>query len=170
MTDDGPTASAAATWGQNKVMITADLIIPDLKATSKKQAFRSISEAMVPVIGGAPDILFDALMARERIGSTGIGTGVAIPHVKLPHIDRIYGVLVRLEKPVDYDAIDNEPVDLIFMLLVPAESKTTQHLKVLAHISRFLKDEETCQALRATNEQAKIAELLVEWTRAQAAA
>lgn len=151
-------------------MITADLIIPDLNVTSKKQAFRAIAEAMVPVIGGAPDVLFDALMARERIGSTGIGAGVAIPHVKLPNIERIYGVLVRFAKPIDYDAIDGEPVGLIFMMLVPAESKTTQHLKVLAQISRFLKDEETVQAIRATNDQAKIAELLVEWTRAQAAA
>ena len=150
-------------------MITADLIIPDLKATSKKQAFRSIAEAMVPVIGGAPDILFDALMARERIGSTGIGGGVAIPHVKLPHIDRIYGVLVRFSSAVDYDAIDGDPVDLVFMLLVPEGSKTTQHLKVLALISRFLKHEETCEAIRATCEQEKIVELLTEWTRSQAA-
>jgi len=150
-------------------MITADLIIPNLQATSKKQAFHQISEAMVPVIGGSPDILFDALMARERIGSTGIGAGVAIPHVKMPGIERIYGVLVRFEKPIDYDAIDGEPVDLVFMMLVPDSSKTTQHLKVLAHISRFLKDEETCQAIRSTCEQEKIAELLVEWTRSQAA-
>lgn len=124
---------------------------------------------MVPVIGGSPDILFDALMARERIGSTGIGDGVAIPHVKLHGIDRIYGVLVRFETPIDYDAIDGAPVDLIFMMLVPESSKTTQHLKVLAHISRFLKDDETCQAIRNTCEQEKIAELLVEWTRSQAA-
>lgn len=150
-------------------MITADLIIPDLKATSKKQAFRTIADALVPVIGGSPEFLFDALMARERIGSTGIGGGVAIPHVKLGHIDRIYGALVRLETPVDYDAIDGEPVDLIFMMLVPEDSKTTQHLKVLARISRFLKDNETCSGIRGTCKQEKIAELLTEWARNQAA-
>lgn len=151
-------------------MVTADLIIPDLKVTSKKQAFRAIAEAMVPVIGGAPDLLFDALIARERIGSTGIGAGVAIPHVKLPHISRIYGVLTRLGTPVDYDAVDGLDVDIIFMLLVPEDSKTTQHLKILAQISRFLKNEDTCQALRATAEEQRISDLLAEWTRAQAAA
>ena len=83
--------------------------------------------------------------------------------------DRIYGALIRLDGAVDYDAIDGEPVDLIFMMLVPADSKTTQHLKVLAHISRFLKHEETCQAIRATCEQEKIATLMVEWARSQAA-
>ena len=150
-------------------MISADLIIPNLEATSKKQAFRAIAEAAIPLLGGPPEPLFDALMARERIGSTGIGGGVAIPHIKLPNAKRIYGVLVRLVKPVDYDAIDGAPVDIIFMLLAPSESKTTQHLKVLAHISRFLKDTGTCQNLRATCEQQKISDLLIEWARSQAA-
>lgn len=150
-------------------MISADLILPDLRATSKKQAFRAIAEAVAPLAGGDAEAVFDALMARERIGSTGIGGGVAIPHVKLECVDRIFGVLARLDAPVDYDAIDGAPVDLIFTMLVPAASRTTQHLKVLAHVSRFLKDARTCEALRGTQEQKKIAELLIEWSRSQAA-
>jgi nitrogen PTS system EIIA component len=150
-------------------MITADLIIPDLKATSKKQAFRQLAEATVGIFGGNPEHVLDALMDRERIGSTGIGQGVAIPHIKLGHVSRLYGVLARLEKPIDYDAIDTKPVDLIFMLVAPAESKTTQHLKMLAHISRLLKDENTCQAIRSSCEQAKIAEVLTKWAQSQAA-
>ncbi len=86
--------------------------------------------------------------ARERIGTTGIGGGVAIPHVKVPGVSRTYGVLARMHAPLDYDAIDGEPVDIIFMLLAPAESKTTQHLKVLAQMSRFLKDSTMVAALR----------------------
>jgi len=149
--------------GNIPCMITADLIIPGLKATSKKAAFRAIAEACVPLLGGSPEVLFDALMARERIGTTGIGGGVAIPHVKLPSAERVYAVLVRLENPIDYDAIDGAPVDLIFMLLAPSESKTTQHLKVLAQVSRFLKDQGTCQHLRGTDCADKIGRLLENW-------
>lgn len=150
-------------------MITADLIIPNLSASSKKKAFRAIAEEIAETIGGDADDLLNALMDRERIGTTGIGCGVAIPHIKVPNTERMYGVLVRLEEPVDYDAIDGEPVDIIFMLLAPAESKTTQHLKMLAHISRFLKDEKTCAALRAAEEAKHMTALLTEWANSQAA-
>lgn len=150
-------------------MISADLILPDLRATSKKQAFRSIAEAVAPLVGSSVEAVFDALMARERIGSTGIGGGVAIPHIKIEGMDRIFGVLARLDSPVDYDAIDGAPVDLIFMMIVPAESKTTQHLKVLAQISRFLKDSDTCETLRSSSERKKIEDLIAEWARSQAA-
>lgn len=150
-------------------MISADLILPDLRATSKKQAFRSIAEAVSSLVGSPAEAVFDALMARERIGSTGIGGGVAIPHVKIDGLNRIFGVLARLDSPVDYDAIDGAPVDLIFMMLVPAESKTTQHLKVLAQISRFLKDGDTCETLRSCSERKKIEDLINEWARSQAA-
>ncbi len=150
-------------------MITADLIIPDLKATSKKQAFRHLAEATVPIFGGNPENVLDALLDRERIGSTGIGSGVAIPHIKLKHVKKMYGILARLETPIAYDAIDDKPVDLIFMLVAPADSKTTQHLKMLAHISRLLKDDRTCSAIRSCCEQSKIAEVLNDWAKTQAA-
>jgi PTS system nitrogen regulatory IIA component len=150
-------------------MITADLIIPDLKATSKRQAFRQLAEATVPLFGGNPENVLDALLDRERIGSTGIGCGVAIPHIKLAHVKKMYGILARLDKPVDYDAIDSKPVDLIFMLVAPADSKTTQHLKMLAHVSRLLKDTRTCNAIRGTCDQSKITELLDQWAKTAAA-
>lgn len=150
-------------------MITADLIIPALEATSKKKAFRAIAEEIAEKIGGDADSLLTALLDRERIGTTGIGQGVAIPHIKIAGAERMYGVLARLEAPVDYDAIDNLPVDIIFMLLAPAESKTTQHLKMLAQISRFLKDPKICDALRSASEAETIANVLTEWSSAQAA-
>lgn len=150
-------------------MITADLIIPALEATSKKKAFRAIAEEIAVQMGGHADDLLAALLDRERIGSTGIGQGVAIPHIKIAGADRMYGVLVRLETPVDYDAIDGLPVDIIFMLLAPAESKTTQHLKMLAQISRFLKDTKTCDAIRAAAETETLTAILTEWANSQAA-
>jgi PTS system nitrogen regulatory IIA component len=150
-------------------MITADLIIPALEASSKKKAFRAIAEEVAVQIGGHADDLLGALLDRERIGTTGIGQGVAIPHIKIAGAERMYGVLVRLETPVDYDAIDNLPVDIIFMLLAPAESKTTQHLKMLAHISRFLKDAKTCDAIRAARETESLTAILTEWANSQAA-
>lgn len=154
---------------RDKCMISADLIIPALEATSKKKAFRAIAEEIAEKIGGNADDLLTALLDRERIGTTGIGQGVAIPHIKIPGAERMYGVLVRLETPVDYDAIDNLPVDIIFMLLAPAESKTTQHLKMLAQISRFLKDAKTCDAIRSAKETETLLGVLTEWVNEQAA-
>lgn len=151
-------------------MISADLIIPNLPATSKKQVFQAMSEQTAPLFRGDADALLTALLDRERIGSTGIGNGVAIPHIKVAKATQMYGVLVRLESPVDYDAIDDAPVDIIFMLIAPAESKTTQHLKMLAYISRFLKDEKNVAAIRATADPAALAEIVNSWVRSQAAA
>lgn len=151
-------------------MITADLILPNLHATSKKQVLRALAEETAGLLRADPDDLLTALLDRERIGSTGIGNGVAIPHVKLESADKIYSILARLDTAIDYDAIDGRPVDIIFMLLAPVNSKTTQHLKTLAHISRFLKDQKTCRDIRSTMDQSQIAELLADWVKAQAAA
>lgn len=149
-------------------VIQTDMIIGNLAATSKRQAFRAIAERTVALFGGNPDDLLTALLERERIGTTGIGGGVAIPHVKVPGADRAYGVLVRMQDAVDYDAIDGEPVDIVFMLLAPAESKTTQHLKVLAQMSRFLKDSTMVAALRETRDESEIARLVNGWIATQA--
>ncbi len=149
-------------------VIQADVIISNLSATSKRQAFRAIAERTALLFNGDAEALLTALLERERIGTTGIGGGVAIPHVKVPGVDRTYGVLVRMKDPVDYDAIDGEPVDIVFMLLAPAESKTTQHLKVLAQMSRFLKDSTTIGALRATRDESEISSLVRGWIASHA--
>jgi PTS system nitrogen regulatory IIA component len=151
-------------------MITADLIIADLEVSSKKQAFQKIAQEAANIVGIPADQLTASLLERERIGSTGIGNGVAIPHIKIGKTSQTYGILVRLRKAIDFDAIDGQPVDIVFMLLAPAESKTTQHLKTLAHVSRFLKDANTCAKIRATPEQAELAKLLADWIKAQEAA
>lgn len=150
-------------------MIAADLILAELSANSKKQAFRAIAEEAAALFGGDAEMLFNALMDRERIGCTGIGGGAAIPHVKVAGVDKTYSVLARLRSPVDFEAVDGAPVDIIFLLLAPAESKTTQHLKLLAQISRFLKTPETCAAIRAARELSALGALLEEWSGIQAA-
>ena len=150
-------------------MIIADLILPAVQATSKKQAFRAIAEATADLYHGDADELLNALLDRERIGTTGIGSGVAIPHVKIAKVTKLLGVLARLETPVDYDAVDDAPVDIIFMLLAPSDAKTTQHLKMLAQISRFLKDANTCTHIRSNNCRDKLTDLIDTWTKSQAA-
>lgn len=150
-------------------MLKADLIIPRLAATSKKQVFRAISEEAAKLFHAHPDELLHALVERERIGTTGIGFGVAIPHVKVPHVKKLYGVLARLEPAIDYGAIDAQAVDIIFMLLAPADSKTTQHLKTLAQASRFLKEESVRENIRSATSCEDIAGLLEDWVKKQAA-
>jgi len=149
-------------------MITADLIIDSLPASSKKQALELMASRAAGLFFGNPDQVLNALIERERLGSTGIGSGVAIPHIKLPGLKRMYGLLARLETPVDFGAIDGRPVDLVFMLLAPVDSKTTQHLMALAQISRFLKDVNTCDQLRACRGEG-LAAILAEWLKRQAA-
>lgn len=107
---------------------------------------------------GAREI-FDVVLQREKLGSTGVGQGIAIPHGKLPNIDRIIGVFARLDTPIDFDALDEQPVDLVFMLLAP-ESAGADHLKALSRIARVLRDTDTLEKLRASNDPSAIYALL----------
>lgn len=150
-------------------MLTADLIIPALCVTGKKQAFQTIAEEAAGLCPAGANDIFTALIERERIGSTAIGCGVAIPHIKVEGIKRIYGIMARLQEPVEYEAPDGRPVDLIFLLLAPADSKTTLHLKMLAQISRFLKDEKSCTRIRAARGRDSMEAVLLEWLSRQAA-
>jgi PTS system nitrogen regulatory IIA component len=149
-------------------MIGADLILPKIAASSKKHALQLIAERVVAEKGGDEEALLAALIDRERIGSTGIGNGVAIPHIKMPELQEMYGVLATLQSSVDYDAVDDQPVDIVFMLLAPMENKTTQHLKMLAYISRFLKDENNRRNLRAVDTSLEIETLINGWAKTQA--
>lgn len=148
-------------------VMQTDLVIGNLAATSKRQALRQIAARTAGLFGGNEEDLLNALMDRERIGTTGIGGGVAIPHIKTAAVDRPYSVLVRLSSPVDYDAVDSAPVDIIFLLLAPSASKTTQYLKVLAQMSRFLKDPATCGAIRDTADESVISGIVARWLRDQ---
>ncbi|MEE9316961.1 MAG: PTS IIA-like nitrogen regulatory protein PtsN [Rhodospirillales bacterium] len=132
-----------------------DLLVPegvvaDLKATSKKQALQDLAKRAAEVSGLHVRAIFDVLMERERLGTTGVGNGIAIPHGKLPNLDRLHGLFARLENPIDFQAIDERPVDLIFVLLAP-ETAGADHLKALARISRLLRDQTVCEKLRGTD-------------------
>ena len=107
-------------------------VLPALKVNGKKQAVQELSARAASVIGLPERDVFDAVLQRERLGSTGIGSGIAIPHCKLAKVAKLHGVFARLEKPIDFDALDGEPVDLIFLLVAP-EAAGADHLKRSPH-------------------------------------
>lgn len=118
-------------------------------ATSKKRALENLAQFISEDLDElAADELFAALLARERLGSTGLGDGIAIPHCRLRGVDRAVGTLVTLEQPIDFEAIDDKPVDLLFVLVVPDEA-TQEHLNILAGLAERLSDADYCQGLRA---------------------
>jgi PTS system nitrogen regulatory IIA component len=143
-------------------LITPDRILPALKARSKKQALQELAAKAAQMTGVGERQIFEVLLERERLGTTGIGSGVAIPHGKLREIDRIYAIFARLERPIDFEAIDDQPVDMVFLLLAP-ENASADHLKALARISRLLRDRSLCEKLRnARNRDAIYAVLTSE--------
>ena len=143
-----------------------DLLVPegvvaDLKATSKKQALQDLAKRAAEVSGLHERANFDVLMERERLGTTGVGNGSAIPHGKLASLDRLHGLFARLEQPIDFHAIDERPVDLIFVLLAP-ENAGADHLKALARISRLLRNNGICDKLRGTDSAEALFAILTE--------
>lgn len=136
-------------------LIKQDAIVPALKANSKKQVIQELAERAGTLLNLPGRDIFDHLLQRERLGSTGIGQGVAIPHAKLARIDGLFGMFARLDKPIDFDAIDDEPVDLVFLLLAP-ESAGADHLKALARIARLMREPGIAQKLRASRDAASI--------------
>ena len=143
-----------------------DLLVPegvvaDLKATSKKQALQDLAKRAAEVSGLHERAIFDVLMERERLGTTGVGNGIAIPHGKLASLDRLHGLFARLEQPIDFHAIDERPVDLIFVLLAP-ENAGADHLKALARISRLLRNNGICDKLRGADSAEALFAILTE--------
>jgi PTS system nitrogen regulatory IIA component len=154
-------------------MDISDLIYPqgvvaNLRVTSKKQALQELAKRAAEVTGQPERAIFEVLIERERLGTTGVGNGIAIPHGKLPTLDRLYGLFARLEKPIDFDAIDEQPVDLICLLLAP-ETAGADHLKALARVSRLLRDPAICEKLRGTDNPDALYALLTESTASHAA-
>ncbi len=142
-------------------LLTPEGVIPSLKAKSKKQALQELSQRAAEVTGLPARDLFDTLLRRERLGSTGLGRGLAIPHVKLRSLDKIVCLFARLEEPIEFDSLDNEPVDLIFLLLAP-EHASGDHLKALARISRLLREPNTIGRLRSAKDSAALYAILTE--------
>jgi PTS system nitrogen regulatory IIA component len=154
-------------------MDISDLILPEsvianLRVTSKKQALQELAKKAAELTGQPERALFEVLMERERLGTTGVGHGIGIPHGKLPELDRLYGLFARLETPIDFDAIDEQPVDLIFVLLAP-ETAGADHLKALARVSRLFRDRAVCDKLRGTDSGEAIYALLTQSPASHAA-
>ncbi len=128
-------------------ILEPDAIVPTLRAASKKQALQELAKRAAEITGLEQREVFDVLLERERLGTTGVGGGVAIPHGKIAKLDKLYGVFARSERGIPFDAVDDQPVDLVFLLLAP-ESAGADHLKALARVSRLLRDRSICGRLR----------------------
>ncbi|MCB1534145.1 MAG: PTS IIA-like nitrogen regulatory protein PtsN [Rhodoblastus sp.] len=141
-------------------LISPQAVIASLKANGKKQALIELSERAAEVSGLDTREILDALIQRERLGSTGIGGGIAIPHGKLAGCNRIFGVFARLEKPIDFEALDEAPVDLIFLLIAP-ENAGADHLNALSRAARMLRDQSLVATLRSTRDPSALYSILV---------
>jgi PTS system nitrogen regulatory IIA component len=142
--------------------------MPRLKVSSKKQALQELARRAAEITGVHERQIFDVLLERERLGTTGVGNGIAIPHGKLADVKQMFGLFARLEHPVDFEAIDEQPVDLIFLLLAP-EGAGADHLKALARVSRLLRDRAICEKLRGADQAEAIYALLTDRAHSHAA-
>lgn len=140
-------------------LLAQKAVVSALKASDKKEAIQQLAARLGALIQRDPNEIFEILLQRERLGSTGIGGGVAIPHAKLPRLEKIVGVFARLVKPIDFDALDGEPVDLVFALLAP-EQAGADHLKALARIARLLRDPQVANKLRTVADSDQMFALL----------
>ena len=150
-------------------VLRPELTTCNLTGRSKKRILENIAQIITAQIKGGEElcnVLFDNFVSRERLGSTGLGNGVAIPHCRTPGIKKIYGFLAKLTTPVDFDAIDDEPVDLIFALVVP-EEKNDEHLSTLARIAKIMQDNQSRQILRECKNDELLFEAILSLERKQ---
>jgi nitrogen PTS system EIIA component len=136
--------------------------------TSKKRLFHDLGELAEASHGLKATTVIEALLEREGLGPTGVGQGIALPHARIAKIDRVIGLFLRLEKPLNFDAVDRQPVDLVFALIAP-EHAGVDHLKALALVSRTLRDPATCAKLRANSDPSTLHTILTEVQASQAA-
>ncbi len=149
-------------------IIRVDAVRAPVKATSKKRLLQDLADMAEGVYALPSATVYKALMEREALGPTGVGRGVAIPHARFPGVTHVIGLFVRLDKPVDFEAIDRQPVDLVFALFAP-ETAGADHLKALARVSRTLRSEAVCAKLRSTFDPSALYAILTEG-KAEAAA
>jgi len=144
-------------------LLTPERIVCNLSSQSKKRTLEEISERISSCDARVTtNEVFDSLLARERLGGTGIGHGVAIPHGRLKNTEQTIGAFIKLDKAIDFDSLDNQPVDLIFALLVP-EHSTQEHLQVLASIASMFNDEQAREKLRHASSAEEIYQIICDW-------
>ena len=132
-------------------LLGQDSVLAKLRVSSKKQALQELAKRAASITHLPERQIFDVILERERLGTTGVGGGIAIPHGRLPKLDHIHGIFARLEQPIDFESIDEQPVDLIFMLLAP-EAAGADHLKALASVARLLRDPDIAHKLRESSD------------------
>jgi PTS system nitrogen regulatory IIA component len=140
-------------------------VLPALRVNGKKQALQELASQAARLTGLPDSAIYEALLQRERLGSTGIGEGIAIPHGKLPGLTRIFGLMARLDKPVDFEALDGQPVDVLFLLLAP-EGAGADHLKALARVARVLREPGLIERVRATRDATALYAIMTELPKA----
>jgi len=149
-------------------IIDADAVKVISASSSKKRLFQELGELAQGRYGLGSEDVIEALMDREALGPTGVGQGVALPHARLEQIKEVSGLFVKIEKPLEFDSVDRQPVDLVFTLLAPAHAGV-DHLKALALVSRTLRDANICAKLRANADAATLHMILTETSTTQAA-
>ncbi len=137
--------------------------------TSKKRLFHDLGDLAESCYGLDATTVIDALVEREGLGPTGVGHGVALPHARLDCVDKVSGIFLKLERPLNFDAVDRQPVDLVFALLAP-KSTGVEHLKALALVSRTLRNPQFCSKLRANSDPSTLYTILTEATQSMQAA
>ena len=136
-------------------LLEPDAVLANLRSASKRQALQDLAQAAAKLCDIEAPAILEKLLQREQLGTTGVGQGVAIPHAKFDQIARIFGVFARLQKPIDFESIDEQPVDLIFMLIAP-ESSGAEHLRTLARVSRMLRNTSFCDKRRGSHTSAAL--------------
>jgi PTS system nitrogen regulatory IIA component len=149
-------------------LITPQSVIATLRPANKRQLLQELARRAAPLVSLDEKIILDTLLERERLGSTGIGAGTAVPHGRIPGLARIFGMFARLEKPIAFDSVDDQPVDLVFLLLTP-DTAGADHLKALARVSRLFRDRAACQKLRGTDRADALYALLTDRAASHAA-
>lgn len=148
--------------------LTIEAVAPALRAGSKKHALQELASHAGRLTGLGEREIFETLLQRERLGSTGIGDGIAIPHGKSAKLDRLFGFIARLERPIDFEALDGQPVDILFLLLAP-EGAGADHLKALARVARVLREPGILDRIRAARDASALYAVLTQPTTSRAA-
>lgn len=148
--------------------LSSDAVIQGLKARCKREVLAQLADRAAELTGVPADAIRTTIAEREQLGSTGVGRGVAIPHGKVEGLSRVVGVLAKLDAPVDFDAVDDQPVDLVFLLLAPTNASAA-HLKALAKVSRLFRDEDAREALRGAKTADALFAIAVDPARPHAA-
>jgi nitrogen PTS system EIIA component len=150
-------------------IIDARTMLPCLKVQNKKQLLQEMAQGIASQVAIDSRVVFETLLQREKLGSTGLGQGIAIPHGRLPSITRVYGLFARLHHAIAFESVDGEPVDLVFALVSP-DHAGADHLTALARVSRLLRDSEILKKLRGTDNPDGLYAILTQQTAATASA